>query len=160
MLKWLAKLVRPHSPALTMTDPDFGKISFLPNSRSAATGIWQMHSDWAHPREFARVGCSSIPGTTVGPYPEARAFLLRKRRELPALWALCSPVLDQVRARWPKLPKGVPLKACFVLTSLGLDEPIAEPPSWSVGFESSGDFWVYVEVEILGDRVIGHVCDT
>lgn len=122
-------------------------------------GIWQMHDTWELPEAHAKVGCNSIPGTKDGPYPEAREFLLRKRALLSELWEPCRAILEQERTRWFPQRSGEPLHDCFVLTSLGLDEPITDPPNWSVGFESLGSRWIYVEIEFKGDEVVGHVCD-
>jgi hypothetical protein len=119
-----------------------------------------MHDPWDHPAEYAKVACSSVPGTVNGPDPEARRFLLTKRANLGALWSLCAAELEKARTRWLRLPAAIPLTKCFVLASLGLDEPIADPPVWSVGFESVGSFWLYVEVTLAGDVVTGSTCDT
>ncbi len=159
-MEWLGKLKAALQPPEPQVDDDFGRISFVPRTDDPRIGIWQMHDDWNHPSEFAKVGCCSIPGSSEGPDPEARRFLLGKRKELAALWTLCAAALEEERTRWSQLRCSDPLTASFLLTSIGLDEPIADPPTWSVGFESRGSFWVYVEVYLTGDKVMGHVCDT
>jgi hypothetical protein len=160
MWKWLGRLFGAQEPVVPVADPDFGEISFFPSAPEGRVGIWQMHDAWDHRAEFAKVLCSSIPGTMEGPYPEARDFLLRKKGEIPGLWTLCAAELERARSRWPRLPGNVPLTECFVLTSLSLDEPMTQPPAWSVGFESLGSFWVHVDVQLVGDQVTGHSCDT
>jgi hypothetical protein len=159
-MEWLRKLKAVLQRRGLREDDDFGRISFVPDTDDSQIGIWQMHDDWDHPNEFARVGCCSIPGTPDGPDSEARRFLLGKRKELAALWTLCADVLEGERTRWPPLRAKGPLTGSFVLTSIGLDEPITDPPTWSVGFESKGKFWVYVEVHLTGDKITSHSCDT
>ncbi len=160
MFDWIRRLFDSPDPMPRLVDPDFGEMSFFPSSRGSDVGIWQMHGTWLDTAGFAKVGCSGIPGTSDGPFPEARAFLLQKRRELPAIWGLCSVSLEQARARWPSFPRDSLLHECFLLTSLSMDQPMTTPPSWNVGFESTGKFWVYVDVRVLGAAVVGYSCDT
>jgi hypothetical protein len=163
MLGWLKRALGAGplpSKVIKTTDPDFGPISFFPSTPGATSGFWQMHDNWDLGGEFSEVSCNSIPGSTVGPSEEARRFFLEKRNRIRAVWGLCATELQNVRGQWPKLLQEGPLSSHFKLTALGLDEPISSPPRWSVGFETLGDFWVYIEFQLEGDRITGHHCDT
>jgi hypothetical protein len=160
MGNWLQRLFGARSKVLTLEDHDFGHISFDEHPQGSGVGIWQMHDDWELPNASAKLGCNSIPGGREGPYPEARAFLLAKKSRAAELWGICEDVLQEIRDKRFPSRKGEPLRQVFVMTSLGLDEPITDPACWSVGFESQDPHWVYVEVALRGDEVTGHVCDT
>jgi hypothetical protein len=159
MFGWLLGRGRSKRKPGVLIDPDFGRISFDADGRGAPRGIWQMHDDWPSARPSEKLSCNSIPGTVDGPDPEARGFLLAKKGATADLWIRCAPTLEEVRERWPRLEKSGPLESTFCLSSVGLDEPITDPPRWSVGFESYG-FWVYVEISFVGEKVVGYVCDT
>ena len=155
-MKWLKSIFagRPSVPSLQ--DSDFGRISY----DGGDTGIWQTHDDIEIPENHAKLGFSSIPGTRDGPYPEARQFLLAKRKDLDSIWTKCEPTLLEVCTRWAFKGLRPPVRQQFQLTSLSMDEPIETPIKWSVGFESTGDFWTYVDITMEADAITGHSCDT
>ena len=139
-----------------MMDPDFGPITY----DGEASGIWQSDERTQAEEQHARYGFSAIPGDINGPYPWARSVLLKKRQELSLLWELCTPTLEQVCERWAAKGLRRPVLQQFVLTSISVSEDFQSSGEWDVGFESEGDFWVYVEVRLVGDKVEGHTCDT
>jgi hypothetical protein len=160
MLTFIKKLFSKPSPVLAMQDPDFGRITFFANEADESKGIWQMDVDWKLPNAFAEVGCSSIPGTPSGPYLEARLFLLGKRDSLLEVWGQVAEHLEKVRAKWRQDTGTRPLKEVFYLSSLGLDEPITNPPSWDVSFEPREGFWVFATFQFQGNVIVGTTCDT
>ena len=157
-MSWLRSIFgsKGSGSAPKMVDPDFGPITY----DGEASGIWQSDNGTQDEELRARYGFSAIPGDGNGPYPWARAFLLQKRQELPRLWELCTPTLEQVCDRWSAKGLRRPVLQQFVLTSISMREDFQSSGGWEVGFESEGDFWVYVEVRLVGNRVEGHTCDT
>ena len=139
-----------------MVDPDFGSITY----DGEDSGIWQTDAKIPVPELRAQYGFSAIPGDVDGPYPWARAFLLQKRQALSRLWELCTPALEQICDRWSAKGLRRPVLQQFVLTSISMSEDFQSSGQWDVGFESEGDFWLYAEVHLVGDRVEGHTCDT
>ncbi len=157
-MKWLSSLfgIRREPPVLTVLDPDFGKISF----DGEDTGIWQTHDDIEDAVHRARYGFASIPGDRSGPSPGARAFLLEKKKELSELWRSCAPALAAECERWSASGLKGPVEEQFVLTSISIDEDYESSGAYQVGFESTGKFWVHVEVTVKDGKVASHTCDT
>lgn len=143
-------------PAPKLVDPDFDAITY----DGEASGIWQSDQDTQVEEQRARYGFSAIPGDLDGPYPWAREFLLKKKEDLSKLWELCTPALEQACDRWAAKGLRRPVLQQFVLTSISVSQDFPSSGEWDVGFESEGDFWVYVEVRLVGDKVEGHTCDT
>jgi hypothetical protein len=160
MWAWIRRAFGTEESVLSVLDADFGAISFDENPERAGVGIWQMHEKWELPDARARLRCNSIPGTKDGPYEQSRGFLLEKKAAVESLWDLCGGVLSDVRKEWYPEKADRPLKELFILSSLGLEEPILDPPKWSVGFEGTASPWLYVEVSFEGATVLGHSCDT
>jgi hypothetical protein len=159
VLEWMKRLFSRGYPP-TIIDPDFGKISFESESDDHSRGYWQMHDDWDLGEGAHEVGCNSIPGNGTGPSEAARRFLLAKKASIEEIWRLCTPTLEEERRRWKGIPTEGALRAVYRLSSIGLDEPITATPTWSAGFETTGDFWCYMECQIEGNRVLGHHTDT
>ena len=157
-MSWLHSIFgsKGDHPAPKMVDPDFGPITY----DGEASGFWQSDQDACVEQHRANYGFSAIPGDANGPYPWSRAILLQRRQELPRLWELCTPALEQVCDRWSAKGLRRPVLQQFVLTSISMSDDFQSSGQWYVGFESEGDFWVYVEVRLVGDRVEGHTCDT
>lgn len=157
-MKWLSSLFgSKQAPVVpTLIDPDFGKISF----DGEATGIWQTHDDIEDLKHHARYGFSSIPGDRSGPFSKSRAFLLQKKMELPELWSICTPTLEEVCERWKAKGLRKPVVEQFFLSSISIDEDFESSGVLEVGFEAKGDFWVYALMTIKDGRVVSHVCDT
>ena len=157
-MKWLTSLlgITPSASVPTLIDPDFGKISF----DGEQTGIWQTHDDIEDVAHHAEYGFSAIPGDRSGPYPKSRAFLLQKKKELAELWRICTPALEHECVRWSMKGLRKPVEQQFVLSSISIDEDYESSGAYEVGFESKGDFWVYVAVTVKDGKVQSHVCDT
>ena len=157
-MSWLRSIFggKGAGPAPKIIDPDFGPITY----DGEASGIWQSDERTQAEEHHARYGFSAIPGDTSGPYPWARSLLLKKRQELSRLWELCTPSLEQVCDRWATKGLRRPVLQQFVLTSISVSEDFQSSGKWDVGFESEGNFWVYVDVRLVGDKVEGHTCDT
>lgn len=159
MMSFLRKLFS--TPRLqAMNDPDFGRIGFFPSKVGGARGIWQTIDDGNVLSESARLGFCSIPGDLSGPFAEARAFLLGKRDLLKEVWEQAAPALEGIRAHWRPDTAGRPLREVFVLTSLGMEDPIADPPVWEVSFEPRDGAWIFASVCFEGAAVIATSCDT
>ncbi|MFD0740138.1 hypothetical protein ACFQZQ_12715 [Lysobacter koreensis] len=154
------KLVGAHNPPPKVSDPDFGPITFDGPYGNGDVGIWQMDSEWEVPEHFAKVGCSSIPGTAAGPYELSRIFLLEKARDYPAIWARLHDQLASIRDKWAAQDSSVPLNQSFFISSLGLDPNPADPPLWNVSFESTGKRWLFVTFNMQGNEIVGHTVDT
>jgi hypothetical protein len=48
----------------------------------------------------------------------------------------------------------------FRLTSLSLDEPMTDPPSWEVSFEPVEGKWIFASIQLSGDNITGDTVDT
>ena len=157
-MSWLRSLFgwKEHAPVPDRVDPDFGPMTF----DGVDSGIWQTDRDIDAPEHGARYGFSAIPGDATGPYPWARSFLMEKRQELPRLWELCTPALEEVCDRWGGKGLRRPVRQQFVLTSISVSDDFQTSGAWDVGFEAKGKFWVYACVRLVGDRIEGCTCDT
>lgn len=157
-MKWLTSLlgIKPSAPVPTLIDPDFGKISF----EGEETGIWQTHDCIENVEHHARYGFASIPGDRSGPYAKSRAFLLQKTNELDELWRICAPALHQECERWSAKGLRKPVEEQFILTDVSIDEDYESSAAYEVGFESKGNFWVYVAVTVKDGKIESHTCDT
>ncbi|MGE0754911.1 MAG: hypothetical protein AB7L92_07090, partial [Alphaproteobacteria bacterium] len=120
-------------------DPDFGKISYY----GEETGIWQTHSIIEDPGNHAKYSFTAIPGDHKGPFAESRSFLLRKNANLPALWSLCTPTLEEVCDQFKDSGLKKPVTETFLLADIALEDPFENSGQWSVGFETKTDFWLY-----------------
>src|SRR6266404_5882260 len=130
-MKWLSSLLRLKrlDPPPTLIDPDFGKISFDGQAR----GIWQTHDDIEDLNNHAKYGFSSIPGDRGGPFPQSRTFLLQKTTELPELWRICTPALEEACERWKAKGLKKPVVGQFILSSISIDEDFESSGVWDVG---------------------------
>ncbi|HYC70730.1 MAG TPA: hypothetical protein VEB66_05955 [Opitutaceae bacterium] len=157
-MKWLRSLFgrQAPEPLVKWNDPDFGPITFDGDD----TAIWQSDDGARFEGPNARYGFSAIPGDQDGPFPWARTFLVRKKQEIPALWALCTPSLEAACERWKAKGLRPPVENQFTLNSLSLEGDFASSGKREVGFEARGDFWMYVAVRVVGDRVEGFTCHT
>ncbi|MEO7098734.1 MAG: hypothetical protein ABI162_05190 [Luteolibacter sp.] len=160
MFNIFKKLISKKPGVISLNDPDFGHITFDPSDSDPTVGIWQMDQDWEIPEDFAKVGCSSIPGTAAGPDDNARAFLLAKKRSLKSVWDLVFVRLEAIRQRWRPDTEQQDLRQVFPLTSLSLDEPMTDPPNCQVSFEPVGGKWIFASIQLCGDIITGDTIDT
>lgn len=156
MLGFLLRLFAKPAPALSRVDPDLGAIYF---QRSAdGTGSWWMDGPWSVDWQAEPLKCLDIPGDESGPAPEARAFLLAKRRQHEAIWAMAEPAVRDLMQGWPDFDGHDPRQAFFIST-LAKDD--AGGNGWEVCFDSRPPLkWVNFCLQVEGDECVTNTIST
>ena len=76
---------------------------------------------------------------------------MEKRQDLPRLWELCTPSLEEVCDRWGGKGLRRPVRQQFLLKSISVSDDFQTSGAWDVGFEAkAGEVTV-----ILGRNGVG-----
>jgi hypothetical protein len=146
MIRFLRRLFS-RRPPLQMHDPDFGTIRFWPEEN--CEGWWSRDDRWSVPFQAETLCCPGIPGDTSGPSPEARAFLLARREQHEAIWAMAEPAVRELMEGWHSFD-GVAPRDAFFISALSKDDSTGD--GWEVCFESRPPMkWVNFCLQAQGD---------
>src|SRR5262245_14984479 len=140
-----------------LEDADFGPLLFMYVSNAPERSYWE--AEWNFPPVGYAVSIG-IPGDRNGPTAEGRAFFLSRVREFDRIVSLARPRLDEVFKEWLDRPVSSDLWADVKLAGFGVEDPAADPVSWDVSFEATGEKWLGITVPFVGDDSQEAVVDT
>lgn len=131
------------------SDPIFGDIVFMYNSKKPSNSYWECDG-WRFAPANAKIFVA-LPGDESGPTEKGRQFYLQLASRFPALIKAAASSLAIVYKEWigADLPEDI-FKA-LKLTSFSMDDIEGKTEKWSMSFETRGKKWISITVPFQGD---------
>jgi hypothetical protein len=130
---------------------------FMYIASNPSRSYWEC--EWTFPVTKTDISIS-LPGDLSGPLPEARHFYLSLPKKYDQIIAAARPSLQEVFRTW--LDRDLPehIDSELKLAGFGIDDPKANPLSWDISFETTGEKWLGIIVPFIGDRALKATVDT
>jgi hypothetical protein len=138
-------------------DPDFGQLTFMYISNHPERSYWE--AEWSFPPTRTPVAIA-LDGDESGPRPETREWHLALPSRFDEIVQLAKPELAKVLKSWLELELPEDIFTVVKLSGFDLEDPRAEPVSWGVSFETTGDKWIGITIPFVGNVAKEPVVDT
>lgn len=140
-----------------LVDPDFGDLLFIYIPNAPERSYWECEWKFPGTGDVVSIG---LPGTEGGPLPESRAFFLALPGRFDSILEAARPKLSQVFRHW--LARDLPENPFseLKLAGFGLEDPNANPVTWDIAFETTGDKWLGIAVPFVGNSAQEPTVDT
>jgi hypothetical protein len=138
-------------------DPDFGRLSFIYISNHPERSYWE--AVWTFPPTGMPVAIG-LDGDESGPRPDSREWYLSLPSRFDRIVQLATPELAKVFPLWLKQELPDDIFTVVKLSGFGVEDPRAEPVSWDVSFETTGDTWLGISIPFTGDEAGKAVVDS
>lgn len=155
-MRLLNKVLRRFQPR-SIDDPTFGRLLFMSVKHDASKSYWE--GEWTFPPTGTAISIG-LPGGEEGPLAESRAFFIDMPGRFDGVLKAVRPALDSVFREWLGRPINEDIWSDVQLAGFGLENPMAAPVEWDIGFETTGEKWLGITVPFVGDSPQTPVVDT
>jgi hypothetical protein len=129
-------------------DPIFGSLLFMYISNAPEKSYWE--GEW----KFTPTGTDisiALPGDEQGPLAEARQFYLGLPSRFEAIVQKARPALQKIFQEWLKQDLPEDIFSEVTLSGFDVEDPMEQPLSWDISFETTGDKWLGITVPFVGE---------